>query len=50
MISMAEVISQWKWNIYDTPEGRPFYDFTLIDLASRGFWGSCLLLRRFKWR
>lgn len=50
MISIAEVTSQWKWNLYDTAEGHSFYDFTLVDLASRGFWGSLLLLWRFKWR
>jgi hypothetical protein len=50
MIAMAEVLSQWKWNIYNTPQGRSFHDFTLIDLASRGFLGSCMLLWRFKWQ
>lgn len=36
--------------MYSTVDGRSFYDFSLLDLASRGFWGSCLLVARFKWR
>ncbi|KAM0345694.1 hypothetical protein ACHAPU_006349 [Fusarium lateritium] len=51
MISLAESISQWKWNIYcNTTQGRPLGDFHILDLASRGFWGSCRLIGRFHWR
>lgn len=50
MIALAEVISQWKWNLYSNADSPPIQDFNLVDLASRGFWGSCLLLERFKWR
>lgn len=50
MISLAEVMSQWKWNMFSTSKGRPVHDFYLIDLASRGFLGSCRLVGRFKWR
>lgn len=51
MISLAESISQWKWNMYcDTSHGRPLGDFHILDLASRGFWGSCRLIGRLHWR
>ena len=50
MIALAEVMSQWKWNMYGNGKSRVIHDFALVDLASRGFWGSWLLLGRFKWR
>lgn len=40
--------SQWAWFANGTP--RPLYDFELIDQASRGAWGSLILLWRFRFR
>jgi hypothetical protein len=46
MLSVAEAISQWKWNMLKSKE-RPLTDFLAIDSASRGVWGSFWVLGRF---
>ncbi|KAK3360514.1 hypothetical protein B0T25DRAFT_578429 [Lasiosphaeria hispida] len=48
MIPIVEAISQCKWNWFRT--GQPLSDFETFDTASRGFWGSVILIWRFKWR
>ncbi|CAI4215990.1 unnamed protein product [Parascedosporium putredinis] len=46
MLPLYEAIGQWKWNMYWN-KTRPLHDFHVLDLASRGFWGSCSLVARF---
>ncbi|KAK1481736.1 hypothetical protein CTAM01_13896 [Colletotrichum tamarilloi] len=51
MVSVCACISQsqWAWlNANGVP--RSLYDFELIDQASRGAWGSLILLSRFRFR
>jgi hypothetical protein len=48
MLPLGEAISQWKWNWYS--DDRQLSDFQLFDSASRGAWGSILLLLRLKHR
>ena len=48
MIAVAEALSQWKWNWFAA--GRPLNDFQTFDMASRGPWGSLLLLKMVRGR
>jgi len=48
LIPVTEAVSQWKWNYFMTEQ--PLSDFEVFDDASRGAWGSVLLLRRFSFR
>lgn len=48
MIPIAESISQWKWNWFQTR--RNLADFHTFDLASRGLWGSVSLIGKTRWR
>ncbi|KAH8897278.1 hypothetical protein GQ53DRAFT_837938 [Thozetella sp. PMI_491] len=55
MVPVGEAVSQWKWNIFASSSpaglsGRPLADFQVLDAASRGTWGSWILIRRFKWK
>lgn len=45
-VSMAISQTKWTWFLQD----RPLYDFHAIDQASRGFWGSLVLLSRVRLR
>ncbi|KUJ07908.1 uncharacterized protein LY89DRAFT_725615 [Mollisia scopiformis] len=47
MLSVAEAISQWKWNMLKNKE-RPLTDFLAVDSASRGMWGSFWIMGRFR--
>ena len=54
-IPITEALSQWKWNLFafsgqGSDQSRPLADFQIVNSASRGTWGSWLLLQRFKWR
>jgi hypothetical protein len=49
MVPIAEALSQWKWNIY-AGSSRPLFDFQILDVASRGSWGSSMLIWHFKWK
>lgn len=48
MSPVVECISQWKWNWFD--QEHPITDFDVFDKASRGVFGSVLLLRLLKGR
>ncbi|KAK0744305.1 hypothetical protein B0T21DRAFT_281774 [Apiosordaria backusii] len=48
MSPLVECISQWKWNWFDLE--RPITDFDIFDKASRGVFGSILLLKLLKGR
>jgi hypothetical protein len=54
MTPISEALGQWKWNLFSpgssNTRGRPLADFQVLDAASRGTWGSWMLLRNFKWR
>ena len=54
MVPISEALSQWKWNllVVDESKGqsRSLSIFGTLDSASRGIWGSWLILRDFKWR
>ncbi|KAF6829660.1 hypothetical protein CMUS01_08078 [Colletotrichum musicola] len=45
-VSMAISQTKWTWFLQD----RPLYDFHAIDQASRGFWGSLVLMSRVRLR
>lgn len=44
LLAVEDLISQWKWILFNTP--RPLIDFERIDLASRGPFGSLVLMFR----
>ncbi|KAK4452756.1 hypothetical protein QBC34DRAFT_455785 [Podospora aff. communis PSN243] len=44
LVFVAEAISQLKWEWFRQP--RPLYDFDRFDAASRGAWGSAVVLLR----
>lgn len=46
MSPVVECISQWKWNWFD--QEHSITDFGVFDKASRGVFGSVLLLRLLK--
>ncbi|KAK0671937.1 hypothetical protein QBC41DRAFT_269487 [Cercophora samala] len=48
MSPVVECISQWKWNWFDLE--RPVTDFDVFDKASRGVFGSVLLLKLLRGR
>ncbi|TDZ53612.1 hypothetical protein CTRI78_v006863 [Colletotrichum trifolii] len=48
MIPVCLAISQTQWTWFQ--KERPLYDFHIIDQASRGSWGSMLLIWRFGFR
>lgn len=50
MIAVGAILSQAKWNHFSGKKGgyHRLDDFTLIDDASRGSWGSLQLMWRFK--
>jgi hypothetical protein len=48
MMPVAEAISQWKWNVYHSSNGRSVMDFEVLDKCSRGLWGAFGLVRHFK--
>ncbi|KAK0753190.1 hypothetical protein B0T18DRAFT_385298 [Schizothecium vesticola] len=54
MVPISEALSQWKWNllVVDETKGqsRSLSTFGTLDSASRGIWGSWMVLRDFKWR
>ena len=47
-VPLVESVSQWKWNLFKERD-HPLMDFQILDVSTRGFWGSCLLLYRRKW-
>lgn len=47
LLPVAEALGQLKWTWF-TKKSRPMYDFELLDSASRGPWGSFVLLARSK--
>ncbi|EXF80285.1 hypothetical protein CFIO01_08522 [Colletotrichum fioriniae PJ7] len=51
MVPVCACISQSQWAWFNTNGvSRPLYDFEVIDQASRGAWGSLILLWRFRFR
>ncbi|KAK3320319.1 hypothetical protein B0T19DRAFT_446084 [Cercophora scortea] len=52
MTPVSEAISQWKWNMFaprnDGSHGRSLADFQILDAASRGTWGSWVLMYNFR--
>lgn len=48
MIPVSVAISQTQWSWFR--QDKPLYDLHVLDQASRGFWGSFVLLTRVKWR
>ncbi|KAF0315633.1 hypothetical protein GQ607_017120 [Colletotrichum asianum] len=49
-VSVAISQAQWAWFDQKSTEPRPLYDLDVIDQASRGAWGSMILLWRFRFR
>lgn len=49
-VSVAISQAQWAWFDQKSTEPRPLYDLDVIDQASRGAWGSLILLWRFRFR
>ncbi|KAF6828957.1 hypothetical protein CPLU01_08187 [Colletotrichum plurivorum] len=49
-VSVALSQTQWAWLNQDGMNPRPLYDLDVIDQASRGAWGSIVLLWRFRLR
>lgn len=50
MVPVSVAISQAQWNWFNRAKPQPLYDFHVIDQASRGPWGSLVLLWRFRFR
>ncbi|KAK3690251.1 hypothetical protein B0T22DRAFT_515421 [Podospora appendiculata] len=54
MSPVSEAISQWKWNMFAPRSGgghgRSLADFQILNAASRGTWGSWVLMYNFRWR
>ncbi|KAK1723861.1 uncharacterized protein BDZ83DRAFT_579897 [Colletotrichum acutatum] len=51
MVPVCACISQSQWAWFNKNSvTRPLYDFEVIDQASRGAWGSLILLWRFRFR
>ncbi|KAF3006856.1 hypothetical protein E8E13_010804 [Curvularia kusanoi] len=50
ILPISEAIGQLKWTWFHGSESRDIYDFEVFDKASRGAWGSFLLLFRIKGR
>lgn len=51
MVPVCACISQSQWAWFNANGvSRPLYDFEVIDQASRGAWGSLILLWRFRFR
>ncbi|KAG7055654.1 DUF3176 domain protein [Colletotrichum scovillei] len=51
MVPVCTCISQSQWAWFSkNGVSRPLYDFEVIDQASRGAWGSLILLWRFRFR
>ncbi|KAI1332878.1 hypothetical protein F5Y16DRAFT_356859 [Xylariaceae sp. FL0255] len=46
LVAVAASISQLKWTWYRSSEGKSLYHMQLFDDASRGPWGSLILLSR----
>jgi hypothetical protein len=50
ILPISEAIGQLKWTWFHGSESKNIYDFEILDQASRGAWGSFLLLFRTKGR
>jgi hypothetical protein len=50
ILPISEAIGQLKWKWFDGSKSRDIIDFEIYDKASRGAWGSFLLLFRTKGR
>ncbi|KAI1329025.1 hypothetical protein F5Y16DRAFT_418906 [Xylariaceae sp. FL0255] len=46
LLAIEDLISQWKWILF-TSQSRPLIDFEHIDLASRGPYGSLLVMLKY---
>ncbi|KAF6793727.1 hypothetical protein CMUS01_16073 [Colletotrichum musicola] len=49
-VSVAISQTQWAWLSQEGAKSRALYDLEIIDQASRGAWGSLVLLWRFRFR
>lgn len=50
ILPISEAIGQLKWAWFHGSESKDIYDFEIFDKASRGAWGSFLLLFRTRGR
>jgi hypothetical protein len=50
ILPISEAIGQLKWTWFNGSESKEMIDFEIFDKASRGAWGSFLLLFRTKGR
>lgn len=48
ILPISEAIGQLKWTWFDGKKARNVFDFEIFDKASRGAWGSVMLLCRTK--
>jgi hypothetical protein len=46
ILPISEAIGQLKWSWFHEKESKDAFDFEIFDKASRGAWGSVLLLFR----
>ncbi|PVI00304.1 hypothetical protein DM02DRAFT_563204 [Periconia macrospinosa] len=50
LLPVSEALGQLKWNWFNGKKSKEVWDFEIFDKASRGAWGSVLLLFRTKGR
>ena len=50
LLPVSEALGQLKWNWFHEKSSKKMWDFEIFDNASRGIWGSVLLLIRTKGR
>ena len=50
ILPISEAIGQLKWTWFQGNESKEMIDFEIFDKASRGAWGSFLLLSRTRGR
>ncbi|CAI6323215.1 unnamed protein product [Periconia digitata] len=50
LLPVSEAIGQLKWNWFNGQKSKELWDFEIFDKASRGVWGSILLLFRTRGR
>lgn len=50
LVPVSEALGQFKWSWFNRDSSKKMWDFEIFDNASRGPWGSFLLLVRTKGR